>query len=103
MAVVTVSEYASMKHDKDGNLLPAFDATPIATQSITLSGTSAAVSNAWDSATKFVRIACNGDCHITFADTPTATTSNELFPQGTVEARSIDKETGTKLAAIQAS
>ena len=103
MAVVTVSEFSEMMTDKNGRVLPIPKGAPLAVQSISLSGTSAAISNAFDGRTKYVRIACDGGCHIAFADSPTATTSNELWPSGLVEFRSVDETDGNKVAAIQAS
>lgn len=102
MAVVTVSEFAEIVRDRDGRVVQAALGAPLATQTITLAATSAAVSSAWDGRTKLIRIATNGDCHIAFGDSPTATTSNELLSAGQVEFRGVDGATGTKLAAIEA-
>ena len=48
------------------------------TQTISVASSSAAVSNAFGSGTHYVRVVSTTNCHITFAGSPTATTSIPL-------------------------
>jgi hypothetical protein len=54
-------------------------------QKVSVASSSAATSNAFGANTSLVRVAVNTDCYITFAITPTATTSMTLLPAGSVE------------------
>ncbi len=102
MAVLTVSEFEELGRDQDGRLVQIAKGAPLNTQVITLSGSSQAVSTDFDSRTKFVRLSCDGGCHIAFGDSPTATTSNELLPSGAIEFRALNTDVdGTKVAVIQ--
>lgn len=72
---------------------------PDTTQSITTSGTSAAISNAVGDQTYVVRIHATKACFVTFAGTPTATTSHMFMADGQTEYFAISP--GEKVAAIQ--
>lgn len=72
---------------------------PGTTQTVTISGTSAAVSNAFGSSTHTIRIVSTTNCHYTLAGTPTATTSHPYLPAGAIEY--IDVSPGEKIAFIQ--
>tara|TARA_B100001093_G_C26831087_1_gene1016162 strand:- start:339 stop:653 length:315 start_codon:yes stop_codon:yes gene_type:complete len=71
------------------------------TQTITTSGSSAATSSGVATSTRVVRIVATEDCHITFATSPTATTSLPFLPAKQVEYFKITG--GHKVAAIQSS
>lgn len=73
----------------------------ILTQTVSVSGTSAAVTNAFGSGTTVIRIVSTTDCHIRFGDSPTATTSHMLLPANVVEYFAVSP--GVKVAAIQRS
>lgn len=74
---------------------------PGTTQSITTSGTSAATTNAVGGQTYAVRIHATAAAFITFAGTPTATTSDVFMAAGATEYFAISP--GEKVAAIQSS
>ncbi len=71
------------------------------TQTISVVASSAAVSNAFGSGTEFLRVVSTTNCHITFAATPTATTSLAYLPAGEIEI--IKVSPGEKIAAIRTS
>lgn len=70
-------------------------------QSVTVSGTSAATSNAIGSQTNRVVLYSSTDCHIAFGASPTATTADFFLPASTMVMFPI--RGGSKVAAIQAS
>ena len=69
------------------------------TQTITTSGSSAAISTAFASATRIVRIVATEDVNIKFGSAPTATTSDPFIPANQVEYFKVTS--GEKVAAIQ--
>ena len=71
------------------------------TQTISVASSSAAVSNAFGDGTHYVRVVSTTNCHITFAGSPTATTSMAYLPAGEVEI--IKVSPGEKMAAIRTS
>ena len=71
----------------------------IGTQTISVSGTSAATSTAFGDNTTIVRLVSTTDCHLRFGTSPTATTSNMMLPANVVEYFKVTP--GVKLAAIQ--
>ena len=68
-------------------------------QVVTISGTSAPVTNAFGSQTYAVRVVADTDSYITFGASPTATTSDVLLPANTVEYFTVTP--GQKIAFIQ--
>lgn len=71
----------------------------ITTQTVSVSGTSAAVTNAFGAGTTVIRIVSTTDCHIRFGDAPTATTNHMLLPANVVEYFAVSP--GVKVAAVQ--
>lgn len=69
------------------------------TQTITTSGSSAAISTAFGNNTRLVRIVATEDVHLEFATSPTATTSDPFLPANQVEYFRVTA--GDKVAAIQ--
>lgn len=74
---------------------------PGTTQTITTSGSSAATSTAFATGSTIARIVATEDCHLAFATSPTATTSDTFLPAKQVEYFKITA--GEKVAAIQSS
>lgn len=72
---------------------------PSTTQSKAYTGTSAAVTNAFGSQTYRVRLWATTDCHVVFAGSPTATTSDMPLTARVPEYFSVNP--GEKVAAIQ--
>ena len=72
---------------------------PIRTQTVSVSGTSAAITNAVGSGIHVIRMVSSTDCHFALGGAPTATTSDPLLPADTVEYIRINE--GEKIAFIQ--
>jgi len=83
----------------NGEGLPIY--RPSTVQKVTISGTSAAVSNAFGASTGAVRIVSTTDCYYTVAASPTATVTDHYLPAATIEH--ILVEPGEKIAFIQSS
>ena len=69
------------------------------TQTISVASSSTAISNAFAAGNEYVRIVSTTNCHITFAGSPTATTSLPYLPAGEIEI--IKVSPGEKIAAIR--
>ena len=103
MSTVYVTEFASISKDHDGRVVPAAEVPVLATQTISVSGTSAAVSNDFNAKTRVVRIHTDIACSIVFAGTPVATTSDMRLPAGAIEYFTLSESevaNGLKVAAI---
>ena len=72
---------------------------PGTTQTITTSGSSAAISTAFATGTTVVRIVATEDVNIKFGSAPTATTNDPFVPANQVEYFKVTA--GEKVAAIQ--
>lgn len=72
---------------------------PGTTQKVTVSDTSAAVSNAFGSGIHKLRIVSDTDCHFVLGASPTATTSDPYLPADTVEYITVSQ--GEKIAFLQ--
>ena len=70
------------------------------TQTVSVTGNSAANSTAFAAGTTVVRVVSTTDCHIIFATSPTATTSTAYLPANQVEY--FKATAGEKIAAIRA-
>lgn len=71
------------------------------TQTIAVASASAATSAAFSENSRVVRVVCTVDCHLEFADSPTAATTDLLLPADHVEYFKIPSNGTTKLAAIR--
>lgn len=72
---------------------------PSTVQTVSISGTSAATSNAVGSETRVIRIIATTACHYIIGASPTATTSDTYLPANTFEYIKINP--GEKIAFIQ--
>ena len=70
------------------------------TQEVAYTGTSAACTTAFGAQTYRVRVVANSACHIVFAGTPTAATTDAFLPANWVEE--IVVTPGQKIAAVRA-
>lgn len=68
-------------------------------QAVTISGTSAPVTNAFGAQTVVVRIVSTTDCYLTFAASPTATSSHSILPAFWPEYFTVTP--GQKVALLQ--
>ena len=85
---------------KTGQSIPALE---IGTeQTISVASASAATSTAFGQTSRVVRIVSTTDCHIAFAASPTAMTSNTYLPANQVEYFKVPVPGTSKLAAIRA-
>lgn len=73
----------------------------ITNQTVSVSGTSAAVTNAFGSGTTVIRLVSTTDCYLKFGASPTATSSDILLPANVVEY--FGASPGVKIAALQRS
>ena len=71
------------------------------TQTISVTNTSAAVTNAFSDSTTHVRVVSTVPCHIIFGASPTATTSTTYIPGNHVEYFKVTDAANTKMAAIR--
>ena len=71
------------------------------TQTVSVTDSSAATSNAFGDSTTHVRVVCTVDCFIVFGATPTATSSKTYLPADTVEFFKVPDGGTTKLAALR--
>ena len=90
MGILYVTEYADW--DAESPKEPAIN-----NQTVTFSA-SVACASAFMSQTRLVRIHTDTICHITFAASPTATTSHRRLPADATEYFAV--ESGMKVAAI---
>ena len=80
MALLYVTEYARQAIDGNGHPLAAGEEPAIAIQVKTFTATAAAVDNAFNEATTFVRVFCDGDACILFTVAGTAATNQQDTP-----------------------
>ena len=71
----------------------------VKTQTVSVSGTSAATTDAFGDSTTTIRVVSTTDCYLKFGAAPVATSSNMLLPANVVEYFAATP--GVKLAAIQ--
>ena len=73
----------------------------ITNQTVSVSGTSAAVTNAFGTGTTIIRLVSTTDCYLKFGATPTAVSTDMLLPANVVEY--FGATPGVKIAALQRS
>lgn len=73
----------------------------ITNQTVSVSGTSAAVTNAFGNGTTIIRLVSTTDCYLKFGATPTAVATDMLLPANVVEY--FGATPGVKIAALQRS
>lgn len=98
-----VTEFANISKDHEGRVVEAAVVPSLATQVLTVTGTSAAVTNPFNAKTKFVRLHTDAACSVKFAAAPTATASDMRLPENAVEYFTVDEilvASGLKVAAI---
>ena len=74
MAILHIQEYRRLMTDVDGRVVMSGEEPAVATQALTY--TTTAQSNAFNGATRFIRVYATTRCHLEFEDSPTATTSS---------------------------
>lgn len=97
MAVLYITEYADVLH-APGEVQVGME--PANTdQTVAIAGSSAA-SSAFKNNTKLVRLHTDAICSITFAATPTATTSNRRMAANQTEYFAVSNNSALKVAVI---
>ena len=71
----------------------------ITNETVSVTGTSAAVTNAFGAGTTIIRLVSTTDCYLKFGATPTAVATDMLLPANVVEY--FGATPGVKVAAIQ--
>ncbi len=100
MATLTITEYASLARDKDGNVIPAGDEPAVTIQ--TVSYTTSANSAAFNTKTHFVRLYGSAAAYVIFGSgTQTATASHTPLAATTAEYFGV--KPGHQLAAYDGS
>ncbi|PZN85836.1 MAG: hypothetical protein DM484_01275 [Candidatus Methylumidiphilus alinenensis] len=100
MSVLYVTEYASQGLDsRNSPMVIALEPT-LAEQIFTISGSSTAVTNPFQSGTTYVRIHTDTICSIAFGTAPVATTSMKRMAANTTEYFAVPPNKGYKVAAI---
>lgn len=97
---VDISEYTNLARDAQNNVVHAGAEPATATQQRTQGGTSTQ-SDAFSSATYFVRVHTDSAIRIAFGSNPTATTASPRMPAGATEFFGV--RPGHKLAVITTS
>jgi hypothetical protein len=97
MASLYISEYRAQPIDYNGSAVPVGQEPSIATQKISISGTSAQ-SAAFQSTTRFIRAHTDAICSVAFGLNPTATASDARMVAGQTEFWGV--AAGQKVAVI---
>ena len=98
MAILNVVEFGTTQL----GAIPIATTPPVASQNVTISGTSAQ-SAALNSNTKIVRVCADASCYILVGDNPTAATGDHYLPANSAEYLLLESPgAGHKIAAITA-
>lgn len=101
MATLYITEYSQQGADSSAHTVPAALVPEVAVQAVAISGTSAA-SAAFAGNTTIVRLQSDTACWVTFATSPTATTSKTPLSANSPEYFSVIAGSGLKVAGITA-
>lgn len=101
MATLYITQFSQQGADTSAHTIPAALVPEVAVQALTISGTSAA-SSAFAGNTTIVRLQSDTACWITFATSPTATTSKTPLAANTAEYFCVIAGGALKVAAITA-
>jgi hypothetical protein len=100
MAKLYVAEYARSSSAGPGDTgAPMAIEPPLAEQVVTFT-TTTACDNAFNAATRFVRIHTDSICHIAFGTAPSATTSLKRMAANTTEYFAVPPGASYKVAAV---
>lgn len=102
MAKVIVTEYQSEGVIGPDRNVQAGHQPSLATQVVTIGGTSAAITNPFNAATALVRVKAEADCWVKFGGTPTAAADEcEALSANETEWFDVTPGSGLKLACIE--
>ena len=85
MATLYVCEYAALATPHSGGNIQVAQEPPLAEQTVAIGGASAALPNAFNINTKFIRVATDSICSIAIGPSPTATTSKKRMAANQTE------------------
>ena len=98
MATLYVSEYDGVAPGGSGGAAQVAPGKPLASQTVAIGGTSAAVTNAFSAGTKIIRVHTDAVCSIAVAATPTAVATALRMAADSTEYFSV--QPGDKIAVI---
>ena len=101
MAILYISEYEEMFTERGGHLVQAPKEPTLADQAVDFTS-GETKSAAFSSATRYVIITADVDCHVLFGANPTATTSNKKVWKKLYAGFGCDGRSGMKLSVIAA-
>ncbi|MBP8292862.1 MAG: hypothetical protein KAX65_08815 [Caldilineaceae bacterium] len=84
MANLHITEFSTQARDTafGSALVPAAQMPPVAEQTLAIGATSAACTNAFNAATRFICLTAKADCHIQIGAAPVATASMRPLTAG---------------------
>jgi len=100
MATLYITEYDRLAKEDYGPPVPTGMEPSLGDQTVAIGATST-TSAALNTKTRFVMIHTDTICHIAFATTPTATTSNRRLPADSTIFYGVENTSTFKIAVIQ--
>lgn len=101
MASLTVKEYRELARDATGAIMAAPKEPPLRKQSVALSTSSAAMTNATGNDCFLLGITPDADCYVEIAAAPTAAVAtSEFFAAGVTKYVGVSPNAALKVAAI---
>ena len=97
---IYVSEFVSFGRDGNGNVTPYPLQPAAATQTLAVTGISAATAAAFLSTTTIVQVHTDAICSVVFGSAPTATVANARIPANETRYFSVAPGSALKIAAI---
>lgn len=98
MATLYVTEYSQPTYN--GGIVQIASEPEVATQTVAISGSSAATTNAFANNTNIVRLHTDSICSVFFGTSPTATTSKRRMNAGDTEYFGVPVGSAYKVAVI---
>lgn len=99
MATLYITEFAALGTPANGGNIQVAGQSPIAEQTVSISGTSAQ-SSAFNTNTRFVRLHTDAICSVLFGTDPTATTAKMRMPANGTEYFAVPQAQSYKVAVI---
>jgi hypothetical protein len=99
MAVLYITEYATVAIMQAGRVVQAPMEPPLAEQTVAIGGSSAS-SAAFNTKTTFVELHCDAICSVSFGTAPTASATNRRMAANQTTDRGVPMGAGFKVAVI---
>jgi len=98
---LTVKEYRNLARDADGNVMAAPQEPPLRKQSVALTTSSVAMTNATGNNCFLLGLTADADCYVEIAASPTAAVAtSEFFAAGVTKYVGVAPNAAVKVAAI---